>query len=227
MSTREKINRMYQLLLDEFGPQDWWPADTPLEVMVGAVLTQNTNWSNVEKAIANLKSHGLLDLEKLRGVPLPELAEIIRSAGYYNIKAKRLKNLVAWVFAEFDGSLERMFALSVNDLRQRLIRVNGIGPETCDSIVLYAVGKPTFVIDTYTHRVLLRHGLIDEYADYEEIKEVFESNLPTDAELYSEFHALIVRVGKLCSKRKPRCLECPMDVMFEEKSSRPVDCVCY
>ena len=221
MSTREKLNQMYELVEDAFGPQHWWPGETPFEVMVGAVLTQNTNWTNVEKAISNLKSRGLLSPEKLHELPVEELAELIRPAGYYNVKAGRLKNLIDWLFGEFDGDLERMFALSVSDLRERLLGVKGVGRETCDSIILYAAAKPTFVVDAYTCRVLLRHDLIDEDADYEEIKDVFESDLPADVRLFNEFHALLVRVGKAFCRKKPRCSECPLSVMFEAGSGRP------
>ena len=221
MSTREKIKRMYDLLSGAFGPQDWWPGETPFEVMVGAVLTQNTNWTNVEKAIANLKSHGLLTPEKLHELPAEELAELIRPAGYYNIKAKRLKNLLDFLFDEFDGDLDALFALAVFDLREALLSVSGIGRETCDSIILYAAEKPTFVVDAYTHRVLLRHDLIDEEADYDEIKELFESSLPAEVQLFNEFHALLVRVGKVYCKKQPACAECPLDVLFEDKSRRP------
>jgi len=217
MSTRETIQRMYELLEEAFGPQHWWPGETPFEVMVGAVLTQNTNWQNVEKAIANLKSHGLLSPEKLHALEAAELAELIRPAGYYNVKAKRLKNLIDWLFDAAEGDVARALAPGVHDLRERLLGVSGVGRETCDSIILYGAEKPTFVVDAYTHRVLLRHDLIDPSADYDEIKELFESNLPHDVQLFNEFHALFVRVGRLYCKKRPRCSQCPLDVLFEDK----------
>jgi len=223
MSTRDRINRMYELLEEAFGPQHWWPAETPFEVMVGAVLTQNTNWKNVEKAIANLKQRELLSPEALHALPREELAELIRPAGYFNIKAKRLKNLIDFLFDRFDGDLDALFALSVYDMREELIRVNGIGRETCDSIVLYAAGKPTFVVDTYTARILLRHDLIDESADYDEIKEQFESSLPSDAALFNEFHAHLVQVGKLYCRKRPRCETCPLRVIFPPGRTHPPD----
>jgi endonuclease-3 related protein len=217
MTTRERINRMFRLLEAALGPQHWWPGETPFEVMVGAVLTQNTNWKNVEKAIANLKRRGLLTPGKLHALPAAELAELIRPAGYYNVKAKRLASLIQWLFDEFGGDLERMSRTSLGDLRERLLEVKGVGRETCDSILLYAAGKPTFVVDAYTYRVLLRHSLIDESADYDEIKQLFEESLPADAGLFNEFHALLVRVGKVyCLKQKPKCSECPLEVMFHE-----------
>lgn len=221
MSTREKIRRMYDLLEAAFGPQHWWPAETPFEVMVGAVLTQNTNWKNVEKAIANLKSHGLLSPEKLHGMGLAELASLIRPAGTYNVKARRLKNLVDWLMGEFGGDVERMSAAGLAELRERLLAVRGVGGETADSILLYAARKATFVVDAYTYRVLLRHGLIDESADVDGIKELFESNLPADVELFNEFHALLVRLGKTYCRKTPRCRECPLDVTFEDGAGRP------
>ena len=221
MTSREKINRIYELLTAAYGPQRWWPAETPFEVMVGAVLTQNTNWKNVEKAIANLKSRGLLSPAALGRVPPGELAELIRPAGYYNVKAKRLGNLLRFVMDEFDGDLGAMGRLSTGDLRERLLAVSGVGRETCDSILLYALEKPTFVVDAYTARVLLRHGLIDESADYDEIKETFESALPQDARLFNEFHALLVQAGKRHCKPRPVCEDCPLDALFENPSQRP------
>ena len=215
MSTRDRINRIYELLEEAFGPQHWWPAETSFEVMVGAVLTQNTNWGNVEKAIANLKARDLLSPRALHDLPREELAELIRPAGYFNLKSKRLKNLIDFLFDRFEGDLDTLFALGVGELREQLLGVNGIGRETCDSIVLYAAHKPTFVVDTYTARVLLRHDLIDASADYEEIKELFESSLPEDVPLFNEFHAHLVRVGKLYCRKKPRCETCPLRVTFE------------
>ncbi len=221
MTTREKINRIYELLLAAYGPQHWWPGETPFEMMVGAVLTQNTNWKNVEKAIANLRSRGLLSPEALHRLRPAELAELIRPAGYYNIKAKRLGNLVRFLVEEFAGDLGAMRRLSAGELRERLLSVNGVGRETADSIALYALEKPTFVVDAYTARVMHRHGLIDETADYDEIKETFESNLPLDAKMFNEYHGLIVRVGKLHCRKRPVCEGCPLDVLFESPRSRP------
>ena len=218
MTTTNTINRIYELLERAFGPQHWWPGETPFEVMVGAVLTQNTNWKNVEKAVGNLKARDLLGPRALHELPVTELAERIRPAGYYNIKAKRLKNLIDWLFIEFDGDIERLFALDVEELREGLIRVNGIGLETCDSIILYAAAKPTFVVDAYTHRVLSRHDVIYDSAGYEEMKELFEESLPRDVQLYNEYHALLVQVGKRYCRKKPLCEECPLGVLFDGKT---------
>ncbi|HSH12129.1 MAG TPA: endonuclease III domain-containing protein [Desulfurivibrionaceae bacterium] len=210
------LEEIYQRLLDHFGPQHWWPGDTPLEIMVGAVLTQNTNWENVEKAIANLRRAELLDLQRLAEIPTGMLAELIRPSGYYNLKAVRLHNLLRSITAEHP-SLESFFAADRETLREQLLAVKGIGPETADSILLYAAGKPTFVIDAYTHRLLLRHGLIWEESDYYEMQELFLSSLPEDLALFNEYHALIVRVGKeFCRKTKPRCADCPLREMLPE-----------
>lgn len=207
----EKLMAFYNAMLDHYGPQNWWPGDGPFEVMAGAVLTQNTGWSNVEKAISNLKAAGKLSAEKINEMPPDELAQIIRPAGYYNIKAKRLKNLVEWFCNQFDASIESLAELSVDRLTEELLAIRGIGRETADSIILYALSKPTFVVDTYTYRILTRHGCIDAEADYDQIKEYCEGHLPEDARLYNEFHALLVQVGKNHCKPRPRCNGCPLE----------------
>ncbi len=203
---------IYHRLYDHFGPQHWWPGDTPFEVMVGAVLTQNTNWTNVSKAIDNLRRAGVLHFTALDALPASQLAEYIRPAGYYRLKAGRLQNLLTMIRERFDGDLDRLFALDIEELRRQLLSVSGIGPETADSIILYAAGKPIFVVDAYTHRILSRHDCIDEDADYHSIQEMFMDRLPADAKLYNEYHALLVRLGKdFCKKRRPRCVGCPLD----------------
>lgn len=201
----------YTLLFDHFGPQGWWPGDTAIEIVVGAVLTQNTNWANVSKAITNLQAAGLLEFAILVDLPLSVLAEYIRPSGYYNIKAKRLKNLLRMVDDRYRGDLGLLFADETGRARENLLSVQGIGPETADSILLYAGGHPVFVIDAYTHRVFSRHGLVAEEVGYHDIQEEFERHLPRDAALYNEFHALIVMVGKhYCKKTKPLCGICPL-----------------
>jgi endonuclease III related protein len=210
---------MYDALYAEYGPRHWWPGETRLEVIVGAMLTQNTNWKNVERAIGNLKAAGALDWHRLNQMEHAELAELIRPAGYFNVKARRLKNLVAWIVETFDGDLDAMFSGSTSSLREQLLAVNGVGLETADSILLYAGRHVTFVVDAYTARVLRRHRLIDDEADYEQIKELFEGNLPDDEALYNEFHALFVEVGKNCCRpRKPRCDVCPLDAFPHDPS---------
>jgi endonuclease-3 related protein len=206
----DRINEIYRRLLRHFGPQHWWPGESRLEITIGAILTQNTNWRNVEKAITNLKEHHLLSLPALTEIPTDILAHYLRPAGYFNLKAKRLKNLISAI-ARDDEDLAGFFAVDLDTLRQKLLAIKGIGPETADSIILYAAEKPIFVIDAYTHRVLLRHDLIWEESDYHEMQELFMSSLPEDVELYNEYHALLVKVGKeFCLKNKPRCAECPL-----------------
>lgn len=205
------LGDVYEKLLTTFGPQRWWPAETPFEVIVGAVLVQNTAWRNVERAIENLRDAGLVEPRKLYAVPEQELAELIRPAGSYQVKARRLRNLLKLIVERYDGSPDAMFRTDLATLREELLGVSGIGPETADAILLYAGGLPTFVVDTYTHRVLARHGWIGYEAGYDEIKDHFESSLPADAALYNEYHALLVRVGKeYCRKTEPKCAACPL-----------------
>ena len=204
------LNDVYQRLLDAFGPQHWWPGDSPFEVMVGAILTQNTAWKNVERAIDNLREAGVLSPQRIHSLHQEELAELIQPAGYFRVKARRLKNLVDFLFDRYDGSLEALFATRLPALREQLLAVSGIGPETADSILLYAGGLPTFVVDTYTARVLKRHGWIEPEADYHSIKDHFESGLEDDVQLYNEYHALLVCVGKDYCRKAPKCDACPL-----------------
>ncbi|MCD4824990.1 MAG: endonuclease III domain-containing protein [Phycisphaerae bacterium] len=213
---------MYDAMRAAFGHRQWWPGDGALEICVGAILTQNTNWSNVEKAIANLKAADAMSVTHLHKLPHESLAELIRPAGYYNIKAKRLKNFIAKVYAEYGDDIEAFLDRSVETLRVELLGVNGIGPETADSIILYAAGKPTFVVDAYTGRILLRHGLISPEDTYESIKELCESSLPTDVELWNDFHAQFVAVGARHCKPRPRCDGCPLE-RFDHDISAALD----
>jgi endonuclease-3 related protein len=217
MLTREKIPAFYGAMFQAYGPQGWWPAETPFEVVVGAILTQNTNWKNVERAIANLKREGLLGAGALAAVDLARLAEAIRPAGYFRIKAARLKNFIRMLTGKFGGDLDALFALKTQALREVVLGVKGIGPETADSIVLYAAGKSVFVVDAYTARVLRRHGMIDLEATYEDIQQLMRSALPDDVPMFQEYHALLVAVGKRhCKKRAPGCAGCPLQVFLEE-----------
>lgn len=209
--TGQRLMEMFDLLLDHYGPRNWWPADTELEVMIGAVLTQNTNWKNVEKAIENLKKKGLMSFESLHLITAPELALEIRPAGYYNIKARRLKNLISFIADSYDGNLLALLEDETQTLRQGLLSVNGIGPETADSILLYAAKRPIFVIDAYTHRILYRHGMTEEQTTYHELQELFTDNLSEDLTLFNEFHALIVETGKDYCRKKPLCDKCPLN----------------
>ncbi len=202
---------LYDAMVERFGHQQWWPGDTPLEVCIGAILTQNTNWRNVEKAIANLQAAGLLSISALLATPHEQLAELIRPAGYFNVKAKRLRNLLTVIHRDYGDDVEGFLNRSVSSLREELLGVNGIGRETADSIILYAAHKPTFVVDTYTYRILLRHGLIHGEDDYDAIKELFESSLAEDVELWNDYHAQLVAVGKNYCKPKAKCDGCPLE----------------
>lgn len=205
------LREVYRRLFDAFGPQHWWPGDTRFEMMVGAMLTQNTSWRNVERAIGNLRDADLLEPHALYGVPQEELEELIRPAGYFRIKAKRLRSLLAFLIERYGGSLDAMFRTNLPELREQLLGVHGVGPETADSILLYAGELPSFVVDAYTHRVFARHGWIAFDADYHQIQDYAQSELPQDAPQYNEFHALLVRLGKnFCRKTDPKCAECPL-----------------
>jgi endonuclease-3 related protein len=200
---------IYNALYAHYGPQNWWPGDSAFEMMVGAVLTQNTNWGNVEKAIANLKRAGALSAAALHIMPEDRLAELIRPSGYFNIKAKRLKAFIEYFMDSYGGSVARMKKAGCDALREEFLSVKGIGPETADSILLYALGCPTFVVDAYTKRIFSRHGFFPETADYNEVRKFFMDRLPVDVKLYNEYHALVVRLGKdRCMKKAGRCDLC-------------------
>lgn len=202
---------IYDKLHRAFGPQHWWPGDTPFEIAVGAILTQNTNWGNVEKAIQNLKRYRALSSKALHGMPVGKLTESIRPAGYFNIKAQRLKSFIDFLMNDYRGSMKKMEKEDMHTIREKLLGINGIGPETADSILLYALGKPVFVIDAYTKRVLSRHGVMDHEKSYEEFQELFHGSLKRDVTLYNEYHALLVKVGKTyCKRQKPKCEKCPL-----------------
>jgi endonuclease-3 related protein len=206
---------IYDRLLAAFGPQHWWPGEAPFEVIVGAVLVQNTAWKNVERAIANLREAGVMQPRSLYELDEKDLAELIRPAGYFQVKARRLRNLLKLIVEKYDGSLEAMFRVDRTILRRELLGVNGIGPETADAVLLYAGGVPTFVVDTYTHRILARHGWIGYDADYHQLQQHFEASLPQDTALYNEYHALLVRLGKeFCRKTAPKCDTCPLASML-------------
>lgn len=211
-AVKKRLMAVYRILVRAYGPQHWWPADTPFEVMVGAVLTQNTAWSNVEKAIANLKRERLLSSPShMNAVANKVLASLIRPSGYYNIKTKRLRNLLSYINTRYAGSLKKMFSADPAVLRQQLLEINGIGPETADSIMLYAGGKPFFVVDAYTKRIFSRQGLIKGNTDYHTVQGFFMDNLPHNAMFFNEYHALIVRIGKeYCKKTRPLCSGCPL-----------------
>ncbi len=207
---RQRFQRIYHLMFRALGPQHWWPARSRFEVVVGAMLTQNTAWTNVEKAITALRAAGALQPAALAALPRPRLATLIRSAGYYNIKAKRLQNLLRYLQRRCGLRLPRLFRIEPGALRRELLAVKGVGPETADSILLYAGGVPIFVVDAYTRRVLARHGIVRPDASYEEIQALFLAHLPRDAALFNEYHALLVMVGKDYCRTVPRCDACPL-----------------
>jgi endonuclease-3 related protein len=207
-STAQKLRSIFDRLLACYGPQRWWPAETPFEVMVGAVLTQSAAWSNVEKAISNLKAADKLSATGLRDIPIDDLARMIYPSGYYNAKAKKLKALVEWL-GRYGDDLSRLDSIETDELRQELLNVHGIGPETADSILLYALDRPTFVIDAYTRRLFARLAIKPENDNYDGWRALFMDNLPPDVKMFNEYHALIVRHGKESCRNFPtRCPEC-------------------
>ena len=211
MRKAAQLQEMYDRLYRFYGPQHWWPAESKLEMVVGAVLTQNTNWQNVRRAIDRLRSAGLLSFEELNSLPVDSLALLITSSGYYNLKARRLKNLLHMIAEQYDGSLDALLDDEPSAARKSLLSVKGIGPETADSILLYAGGQPIFVVDAYTHRVFSRHDLVPDDCDYETLQDLFMDNLSHDAHFFGEYHALIVRTAKqFCKKSRPLCEQCPL-----------------
>jgi endonuclease-3 related protein len=206
-----ELGEYFRVLSDAFGPQKWWPGRSRFEVIVGAILTQSTSWTNVESAIRNLRAARLLAPAAMKEEPVAKLARLVRPSGYFRQKAKKLKAFTGFLFKKYGGSLTRMFQTPTAGLREQLLRVHGIGPETADSILLYAGERPVFVIDAYTRRILERHGLATPNHSYEQLRSLFESNLLRDAQLFNEFHALIVHTGKhFCRKSNPNCSACPL-----------------
>jgi endonuclease-3 related protein len=204
----KKLLSVYKKLLKHFGPQGWWPAETSFEVIVGAILTQSTSWKNVEKAIGNLKREGLLTPEGLLAVNEKKLARLVKPALYYNVKARKLKEFMIFLHDNYGNDLNALFSRPTDELRKELLDVWGVGPETADSILLYAAGKPSFVVDAYTKRIFHRIGLLDKNPSYDSVKHFFEAGLPEDVELYQEYHALIVELAKRYCKTKPACSVC-------------------
>lgn len=211
MTTGRTLLEMYRAMRERFGHLNWWPGDTALEICAGAILTQNTNWANVEKALANLKRVDGLHVGRLAGMDHARLAELIRPAGYFNVKARRLKNFLSHVHAGWGEDLQAFLDRPVDVLRAELLSISGIGRETADSIILYAAAKPTFVVDAYTCRILRRHGLIGQDDDYESVKDLMESSLPRQVDLWNDYHAQLVATGKEYCRPKARCAGCPLE----------------
>ncbi len=210
------LTSMYDAMLAEFGPRGWWPGRTRFEVCVGAILTQNTAWRNVRRAMANLRAAHVLNPRALHQLDHRQLADLIIPSGYFNVKANRLKNFTDFLMNEYGGSLNRLFKLPAFELREKLLSVNGIGRETADSILLYAAEKPVFVVDAYTRRIGMRHGLFPSEADYETIRMYFTERLPADVQLFNEYHALIVGVGNRFCSRVPKCDSCPLRIFLNK-----------
>jgi len=221
----KELTDIYRLLFERFGPQHWWPGGSRFEIITGAILTQNTSWANVEKAISNLRAARLLSPEKLYNMDVSELSELIRPAGYYKVKARRLKNFLWWLFENYNGQLTALEKVSTEQLRDELLSIKGIGRETADSILLYAFDREVFVVDAYTARIAARHGLIEPGADYEQLRDLFQSNLPPDTKLFNEYHALLVRVGKDYCRPKAKCSPSPSESQTpSNRGGRGEDC---
>jgi len=201
---------IYRKLYQAYGPRNWWPGETPFEVMVGAILTQNTSWRNAEKAILKLKGRGVLNPKGIHHLKKSELAHLIKSSGYFRVKTDRLKSFINFLFEEYDGDLKKMRRERLEELRRKLLQIKGIGPETADSILLYGLKKPIFVVDAYTKRILSRHGIISEKASYEEVQGLFMDYVPHNEKSFNEYHALLVHLGKALCKKVPRCDICPI-----------------
>ncbi|MFP4392183.1 MAG: endonuclease III domain-containing protein [Desulfohalobiaceae bacterium] len=217
MARQDFLLQMYEAMYNALGPSHWWPGHSSLEVCLGAILTQNTNWANVEKALQNLKKNDLLQADKLLQLSLQELAELIRPAGYFRIKAARLQNFLHFLRQQANLNLQDLAQENLQILRSKILAVRGIGPETADSILLYALHKPVFVVDAYTRRILSRHALVPEDASYQELQDYFMDALPDEVALYNEYHALLVRTGKnWCKKRQAHCGQCPLQPFLEQ-----------
>lgn len=209
-SLADRLNDIFNQLLDHFGALHWWPADSPFEVVVGAILTQNTNWRNVEKAISALKEAGPLTVRKVLEIERQSLEEQIRPAGFFRQKAERLQLFAAYLMTRYGGDLSAMLAGPLSEVREELLQCKGVGPETADSILLYAGGRPSFVVDAYTRRLLGRLGLLNGRESYDQIRDLFMTHLPRNSDLFNEFHALIVEQCKQYCRVKPLCSECPL-----------------
>lgn len=221
-ATGDAIRGLYRAFAAALGPSHWWPGETPFEVAVGAILTQNTNWQNVERAIANLKAAGGLTGPGLRALAPAQIEALIQPAGYYRVKTARLLNFLDYLEREAGLDMEMLARQSLQDLRPGLLSVRGIGPETADSILCYALEKPSFVVDAYTVRMFARHALIPEETDYHEVQGIITDALPATVQDYNEFHALIVRAGKeWCAKSRPRCAQCPARHLLPDAGRLP------
>jgi len=215
---RKTLEKMYALMAAHYGPTHWWPGDTAFEIAVGAVLTQNTAWTNVERAIENLKAGKLLTPQAILSCPDETLEQALVPSGYFRVKTKRLRSFCDYLMKSYQGSMRRMANVPLEKLRPELLGVHGIGPETADDILLYACGKQVFVVDAYTRRIFSRHGLVHEDVPYEDLRAFFESRLNPDVFTFKEYHGLIVWTGKDFCRRTPHCEECPLGTMLEKET---------
>ncbi|HUL35004.1 MAG TPA: endonuclease III domain-containing protein [Candidatus Eisenbacteria bacterium] len=205
------LGQYFDALFQSYGEQHWWPGRSPFEIIVGAILVQNTSWTNAAQAIANLRHASLLTPAAIHAISLPRLARLIRPSGYFRQKARKLKAFLNFLCQNYRGSLKTMFRTPTAQLREQLLQIHGIGPETADSILLYAGNHPVFVVDAYTRRILQRHQLAQGNESYEGVRGLFEQSLPNDPRLFNEYHALIVHVGKHhCRRRAPLCSTCAL-----------------
>lgn len=215
MTTRQRLLNIFQILLSTFGTRNWWPGETQLEIIVGAILTQNTSWRNVERAINNMKAKRILDVNVLQTISNQELGEIIKSSGFYNQKSDRLKKFINALHDTFNTSIDNLKFHDTYYLRNLMLSINGIGPETADSILLYALNRPVFVVDAYTKRFIKNHRLYNGNLKYNEVQQYFMTNLPCDTYLFNEFHALIVCLCQSYCKKVPACVLCPLKKELE------------
>lgn len=218
-STSNTLFSIYRKLFNHFGHRNWWPGETAFEVIIGAILTQNTAWTNVEKAIGNLKADRTLDPKRILTIQTEQLAKLIKPSGYYNQKAERLKSICKYLIDRCDGDVGKLKEIKTIDLRNELLTIKGIGPETADSILLYALDRPLFVVDAYTKRALDRLGIIDGKCTYDEVQKLFMDNLPEDTALYNDYHAQWVALGKYYCKTKPECGDCPLREICRQTES--------
>jgi endonuclease III related protein len=215
MTTKQRLLNIFQILLSTFGKRNWWPGETDLEIIVGAILTQNTSWKNVERAINNMKAQGVLDVDILHTISKDQLGEIIKPSGFYNQKSSRLKLFINVLHENFNESIDSLKYYATDDLRNLLLGISGIGLETADSILLYAMNRPVFVVDAYTKRFLKNHRLYDGNGKYDDVQQFFMTNLPHDTYLFNEFHALIVCLCQNYCKKVPECIICPLNKELE------------
>ena len=202
------LPRIYVRFLEEYGPQGWWPAATPLGVVLGAILTQSVAWRGVERALNNLESAGCMTVEALRDIPEADLADLVRPSGYFNAKAKKIKAFIHHLVDHYDGNLDAMLSRCTEELRPELLSIHGVGEETADDIILYAAGQPSFVIDSYTRRIMKRLGLEPSNEKYSSYQAIFHGNLPSDAEMFNEYHALLDQHAKAVCRKEPQCASC-------------------